>query len=63
MIPESVSLKVLAATGGILAGLTVLVRIGRLLEAIDTLRAEVSALRKSVDDLKRSVAHLEGAAE
>lgn len=60
MLPESISLKLIAMTGSALAGLTVLVRLGRLLEAIDTLRSEVHALRLTVAELQQSVARLEG---
>lgn len=63
MFPESLALKWVATVGGVLAGLTVLVRLGRLLEAIDTVRAEVGALRTTVDDLQRAVARLEGQAQ
>lgn len=63
MFPESLSLKFLTTIGGILAGLTVLVRLGRLLEAIDTLRVEVHALRVTVAELQQAVARLEGQAQ
>lgn len=63
MFPESLALKWLAMAGGVLAGLTVLVRLGRLLEAIDTLRGEVHALRETVTDLQQAVARLEGQAQ
>lgn len=63
MVPESLSLKTFGTIGGVLAGLTVLVRLGRLLEAIDTLRVEVQALRVTVADLQQAVARLEGQAQ
>ena len=63
MLPESVSLKLLAATGGILAGLTVLVRLGRLLEALETVQKEVVGLREEMKAVREDVAEMKGKLE
>lgn len=63
MISESLSLKTVAAISGALAGLTVLIRLGRLLEALETMQAEVSGLRQDVKLLQHEVAKLQGQVE
>lgn len=63
MIPESLSLKALAAASGVLAGLTVLVRLGRLLEALETVQAELKGARGDIANLQQSVAKLQGRVE
>lgn len=60
MIPESLSLKFLGLLGGALAGLTVLVRLGRLLEQLEAVREEVQALRVEAQMQGRQIARLQG---
>jgi|GEM_PF-5277706 len=49
MIPESLTLKTLAILSGVLAGLTVLVRLGRLLEALETVQARLERIEDKLD--------------
>jgi uncharacterized membrane-anchored protein YhcB (DUF1043 family) len=49
MIPESISLKLIGLVGGALAGLTVLVRLGRLLEALETVQARMDRIEDKLD--------------
>lgn len=49
MIPESISLKLLGVFGGVLAGLTVLVRLGRLLEALETVQSRLDRIEAKMD--------------
>lgn len=49
MIPESISLKLIGALGGALAGLTVLVRLGRLLEALETVQLRLDRVEAKLD--------------
>lgn len=60
MIPESLSLKLLGLMGGALAGLTVLVRLGRLLQIVERLQVDMTAMGRKVDELNASVARLQG---
>lgn len=49
MIPESISLKLIGVMGGALAGLTVLVRLGRLLEALETVQTRLDRVEAKLD--------------
>ena len=51
MIPESISLKLIGLVGGALAGLTVLVRLGRLLEALENVQARQDRMDAKLDRL------------
>lgn len=63
MIPESLSLKFLGLLGGALAGLTVLVRLGRLLEALETVQAKIDRLDRKVTKNGEDIARLQGQVE
>lgn len=63
MLPESLSLKFLGLLGGVLAGLTVLVRLGRLLEALETVKARQTSLEAKMDRALEAIARLQGQAE
>ena len=63
MIPESLTLKWVGAMTGALAGLTVLVRLGRLLEALETVQSEVKGLRLEVAQARQDIAELRGRTE
>lgn len=63
MIPESLSLKFLGLLGGALAGLTVLVRLGRLLEALETVQTRQARMEAILEALAKDVARLQGQAE
>lgn len=63
MIPESLSFKALGMLGGMIAGLTVLVRLGRLLEALETVQARQAGLEAKMDRALEAIAKLQGQAE
>jgi hypothetical protein len=60
MIPETLTWKFLGLLAGVLSGLTVLVRLGRLLEQVEALRTEVAALRLETSVQGRQIARLQG---
>lgn len=60
MISEAFLLKFSAVVGVALSGLTVLVRLGRLLEQVEALRIEVAALRSDTQVQGRMIARIQG---
>lgn len=63
MISETLTFKFLGTLAAVLSGLTVLVRLGRLLEQVEALRIEVAALRTDSAMQGRQIARLQGQVE